>query len=1219
MKANFVPGGVWASFPVLLTSMFLALTSVPPANADGFHVNIPLPEGPGINTQPTNQTVAAEDTATFSVGAYGYGPFSFQWYFDNAAITGATNPILTLNNAQPGEAGAYYAAVANPYGSATSAMVTLTVDAAFPPEAPYIITEPANQMVTAGDTAAFSVNAVGGSPLSYQWYFNGTNLWDATNATLTLDDASAAYAGAFYVTIADAFGSATSTVATLTITSNLSPTNKPPGIVTQPGDQTVAAGGTATFTVIAGGTPPLSYQWYFKGTNLWYATNTTLILNDVTPAQAGPYYVTIANAYGSTNSATATLTVNSASPPEAPYIVTQPRNEIVTAGSTVGFNVGAGGAAPLSYQWYFDGTNLVGTNVSLILDDVSPADAGIYQVFISNAYGSTSSVPATLIVNSSPSCDPVPSGIISWWPGEGNANDIIGNNNGIASTGLGYTNGEVGQAFSMNATNANFYAPASASLDAGAHGTGLTIEAWIDPSNVNGLQPISEWNNSPEYPPHAGNIGVQLWIGQNPGSEGVLCATFLESTNQAHYLQVSSPSGALVPNVWQHVAVTYDPTNGNITLYINGVTVASQFWGYYVPETRYNFWVDHRPGDEPGDWTYGTYLSGPLDELSLYDHALSSNEIAAIYLAGSAGKCPPISSAMAPYIIAQPTNQTVMAGGTATFRVDAGGAVPLSYQWFFDGTNLVGTNATLTLNDVTAADAGAYRVFISNAYGSTNSKLATLTVSSSSSCDPVPSGIISWWPGEGNANDIIGNNNGVLENDVAFTQGVVGQAFHFNGSNQDVQIPYSTSLEPTNVTVECWVKLDALASPVAAYPGLQYIIFKQNSRGGNFEGYDLEKNRINGQDVFRFQVTSVDGEQVPAASKTIPQPGVWYHLAGTYDSTTVKIYVNGVLEGSAVAGFPMDYGIEPVYFGTTGQGFDGRLDGALDEVSIYNKALSSNEIAAIYLAGSAGKCPPISSAMAPYIIAQPTNQTVMAGGTATFRVDAGGAAPLSYQWFFDGTNLVGTNATLTLNDVTAADAGTYRLFISNAYGSTNSKPATLTVNSSGVDHFTWIPILSPRFPGMPFLVTITARDSASGAVSNFTGSVQITSTNGILVFPPVSGDFVQGMWMGDVTVPLPATNLVLKAAGASGHNGFSNPFNVVNRPVLVPAPFGNGQQIAWPASAPGFVLEMTTNLGLGNWLAVPGQPLQLSNLCLQPIVPPGANSQIFYRLRFTGQ
>ncbi len=216
-------------------------------------------------------------------------------------------------------------------------------------------------------------------------------------------------------------------------------------------------------------------------------------------------------------------------------------------------------------------------------------------------------------------------------------------------------------------------------------------------------------------------------------------------------------------------------------------------------------------------------------------------------------------------------------------------------------------------------------------------------------------GAVGLWRGESNALDSIEGNNGTLENGT-YTNGEVGQAFHLNGSNADVNIPDSPSLKPASVTVDAWVKLDALASPVAAYPGLQYIIFKQNSLSGDFEGYNLEKNRINGQDVFRFEASS-GGIQTAAASITVPQVGVWYHLAGTFDDATrsLKIYVNGVLEGTATTTYPLDYGAHPLFIGTTGQGFDGRFDGTVDEATVYNRARSDSEIQAIYQQGSAGK------------------------------------------------------------------------------------------------------------------------------------------------------------------------------------------------------------------------------------------------------------------------
>jgi hypothetical protein len=458
------------------------------------------------------------------------------------------------------------------------------------------------------------------------------------------------------------------------------------------------------------------------------------------------------------------------------------------------------------------------------------------------------------------SCTPPPSGIVGWWKGDGNAVDTVAGNNGVA-VNSGYTNGVVGLAFSFDPENYSYGTYTGIEIpDQPAYvlTNSLSIEGWVRPRGNGGYVIFFRGDNRPGLDPYALSMGT----------DGIFHFTITDEGGNSATVQTPGTM-----NQWTHLAGTLDGSTGTMSLYTNGVlavqTVTTiQPIGQLVP------------GDSPGigignvnDGINNFPFQGDIDEIALYNRALSAGEVAAIYNAGSAGKCVP----------GETTNNCV---------------VP-------------------------------------------------------------PAGLISWWPAEGNANDVAGTNNGLLEN-VSFTNGMVGQAFYLNGSNADVQIPYSTSLQPASVTVEAWVKLDALASPVAAYPGLQYIVFKQNSRGGNFEGYDLEKNRINGQDVFRFQVTSAGGVQVPAASVTVPQPGTWYHLAGTYDSSSgyVNLYVNGVLEGSAYAGFPLDYGTLPVFIGTTGvAGWDGRVQGAVDEVSIYSRALSSNEIASIYNAGSAGKCP----------------------------------------------------------------------------------------------------------------------------------------------------------------------------------------------------------------------------------------------------------------------
>src|SRR5439155_1172420 len=93
----------------------------------------------------------------FSVSAAGNFPLAYQWLLNGVALNGATNPVLTINNAQPTNAGPYKAVVTNAYGSATSSVVTLTVNTF----APAISSQPQSQSVNAGSTASFSVSATG--------------------------------------------------------------------------------------------------------------------------------------------------------------------------------------------------------------------------------------------------------------------------------------------------------------------------------------------------------------------------------------------------------------------------------------------------------------------------------------------------------------------------------------------------------------------------------------------------------------------------------------------------------------------------------------------------------------------------------------------------------------------------------------------------------------------------------------------------------------------------------------------------------------------------------------------------------------------------------------------------------------------------------------------------------------------------------------------------
>ncbi len=174
------------------------------------------PTQPTITTQPASLTVNAGQTATFTVVASGAG-LSYQWYKNNAAISGATaasytTPATTTtdNNAK------FHVVVSNSAGSATSAQATLTVTSTV--TKPTITTNPASLTVNAGQTASFSVAASGTAPFTYQWYKNSAAISGATASSYTTPATVATDNGAkFHVVVSNSAGSATSTQATLTV------------------------------------------------------------------------------------------------------------------------------------------------------------------------------------------------------------------------------------------------------------------------------------------------------------------------------------------------------------------------------------------------------------------------------------------------------------------------------------------------------------------------------------------------------------------------------------------------------------------------------------------------------------------------------------------------------------------------------------------------------------------------------------------------------------------------------------------------------------------------------------------------------------------------------------------------------------------------------------------------------------------------------------------
>ena len=343
-----------------------------------------VPVAPIIAMPPVSQSVVAGTAANMSVGAVGSTPMSCQWQFNgtNLANSGNISGVLTTNLAltavQAAQEGIYTVVVSNAVGRVTSVGAQLTVIAA-----PVITNQPAGQDVLAGTTVNFAVAALGMAPLSYQWRLNGTSLVNggnvsgATTAALRLSSVTAGQAGAYSVIASNAAGTATSADALLKVSTV-------PAITIQPGSQQVIANNMTVISVGASGTAPLRYQWRFNGvpladgSNILGASTANLTLACVQPAQAGAYSVVVSNAVGTATSSNALLTVLI-----PPTISMQPASQSVAQGTTINFNITASGTIPLSYQWRFKGNNLFNggsvsgaTTPTLTLANVHPSHGG---------------------------------------------------------------------------------------------------------------------------------------------------------------------------------------------------------------------------------------------------------------------------------------------------------------------------------------------------------------------------------------------------------------------------------------------------------------------------------------------------------------------------------------------------------------------------------------------------------------------------------------------------------------------------------------------------------------------------------------------------------------------------------------------------------------------------------------------------------------------------
>lgn len=236
-----------------------------------------------------------------------------------------------------------------------------------------------------------------------------------------------------------------------------------------------------------------------------------------------------------------------------------------------------------------------------------------------------------------------------------------------------------------------------------------------------------------------------------------------------------------------------------------------------------------------------------------------------------------------------------------------------------------------------------------------------VTDANAQSCIPAPANMVGWWPGDGNADDIVGGNHGTLMGGAGFATGMVDQAFSFDGVDDFVSIADAPSFDLTNaITLDAWIyrtKSNAYQAIVGKWSGNAYPYAPGEDAQRSYMLYVHNSNGL--AMIISTNGGQRSGDHAYVIGATVPL-NTWAHVAGTYDGSSINLYLNGNPAGSIPYNQPAFDSTAPVRIGTyVNVGYPQEalsFGGNIDEVEIFNRALSPSEIDSIYLAGSAGKC-----------------------------------------------------------------------------------------------------------------------------------------------------------------------------------------------------------------------------------------------------------------------
>lgn len=701
----------------------------------------------------------------------------------------------------------------------------------------------------------------------------------------------------------------------------------------------------------------------------------------------------------------------------------------------------------LTLQWRTDSGVVAGaTNQTLLLTNLGVGST-TYRLVATDLSGSITSAPAVLTVLASTN---ILAGIGAYLNFDNNISAQAGTNTSPTAIGADptpkYGAGRIGSAALFNNDAGAFVVPSDWALSLGnvesIYSNNWSFSLWVNLTNNNqgALLGNKDWTSGD-------NVG---WV----------FAPF--DNEQLNYSADGGPRQNLgVVNVrngqWRHVAAVFNRDANRVDLYVDGslsdsAPLSRTGWESLTPDAF--FPSDTLVGGSGG----GAYSgSGGIDDLGIWGRLLTPAEVLAIYSQGQLGQ--PLTTAVAssdvrPAITQQPVSTTLFAGRPLTLSVSAAGTEPLVYQWYKGQQLLPGaTTSTFRIESVSTNDAGAYTAVVSNAAGSvTSSPPATVTVQPVTS---IRTGLAVYLNLDTNFQAQAGTtNSGTAIGTVpapTYTAGQIGSAALFTNDASSAEIPSHWAISLGDIE---WVYGGNWSFSL-------WVNVTNSDEGALFGNKDWNSGANVGwvfAPTWRNALNyTAQGQVRRDIGAPLSPDGNWRHIAAVFDRdyNRVLYYVDAALVASNSIGVtglasltPPDLQTNATLIGGSGPGRWAGA-GAVDDVALWTRPLSQEEIIGIYLEGLDGR--PLTNASSgnflPRITAQPRSITRHEGLPAEFSVTAAGSTPLSFQWRKDGLDILNaTNHTLSFPATLADQGAEVTVTVSNRFGMiTSTPPAVLTV------------------------------------------------------------------------------------------------------------------------------------------------------------------------------